>query len=274
MRLVANLSMLFSRTPFLGRFDDAAQAGFDRVEFWWPRSEFAAGLTEDQVVEAVQRAGVRVAMLNFDGGDLPAGDRGLAGDPVRAAEFRANVPRALSLAERLGCAKLNALAGKADSAADGASQRALLRESISFAADASAAMGVTVLVEPLNVHETPGYLLPDVETALELIDDVSRPNVKILFDAYHVARSGDDPVAAVRQAAGRIGHVQIADLPGRHEPGTGELDFAEIFRALDAVGYADDIGLEYAPTNPGSPVFAFRQGLGEVLDEIAARNGR
>jgi hydroxypyruvate isomerase len=267
MRLVANLSIIFARLPFLQRFAAASAAGFDLVEFWWPHAEFASGLTENQIVDAVRRAGARVEMLNFDGGDLPSGDRGLAGDPKRAAEFRANVPRALALASRLGCTKLNALAGTVVGAS-ASNQRDILRESVAFAADAAANTGATVLVEPLNIEETPGYLLPDVASALALIDHAGVASVRLQLDVYHVARGGDDPVAAIRRAAGRIGHVQIADVPGRHEPGTGNLDFAAIFRTLQAVGYGGNIGLEYVPTNPNAPDFAYRDPLRVVLDGI------
>ena len=265
MRLVANLSIIFSRMPFLDRFEAASRAGFDLVECWWPHAEFADGLREDAVVDAVARAGVSVVMLNFDGGDLPAGDRGLAGDPRRAAEFRANVPQALALAGRLGCAKLNALAGKAVPGVPLAEQMALLSESVAFAAREAAGSGAMVLVEPLNLPETPGYLLPDVTTALDLIGTIRHPNVKLQADVYHIARAGADPVAAIRQAAGQIGHVQLADLPGRHEPGTGDLPFREILDALHAVGYDGDIGLEYVPTNPEAPDFAYVAGFRQLL---------
>ncbi len=257
MRLVANVSIVFPQLPFLDRFAAASRAGFDLVECWWPHAELADGLREDAIVDAVTRAGVSVVMLNFDGGDLPAGDRGLAGDPGRAAEFRANVPRALALAGRLGCTKLNALAGKSVPGVAPADQWAVLCDSIAFAAREAAQVGATVLVEPLNLPETPGYLLPDVATALALIGAVPQSNVQLQFDVYHIARAGADPVAAVRQAAGHIGHVQVADVPGRHEPGTGTLPFDLILDALREAGYDGDVGLEYAPTNPAAPDFAY-----------------
>ena len=273
MRLVANISIIFSRIPFLDRFEAASRAGFDLVECWWPHAEFAEGLHEDAIVDAVARAGVSVVMLNFDGGNLPAGDRGLAGDPGRAAEFRANVPRALALAGRLGCTKLNALAGKSVPSVPLADQLALLSESVAFAADEAAVFGATVLVEPLNLPETPGYLLPDVAAALDLIGTVPHSNVQLQFDVYHVARAGADPVAAIRQAAGHIGHVQVADLPGRHEPGTGDLPFKQILDALREVGYGGDIGLEYVPTNPEAPDFSYASGLRELVVGSHAQRG-
>lgn len=271
MRLVANLSIVFSRMPFLERFDAAARAGFDLAELWWPRTDIAAGLTDDDIVRAAREAGVTVTMLNFDGGNLAAGERGLAGDPLRAGEFRENVPHALELAGRLGCHKLNALAGLAPAGSDPADQLDLLAESVSFAATESAATGATVLVEPLNLLDTPGYLLPTVDAALALIARIGKPNVKIQFDVFHVVRAGDDPLEAARRAAGHIGHVQIADVPGRHEPGTGELPFGALFDTLRGVGYDGDIGLEYVPTDPDSPDFAYLAGLRETLAGSALR---
>ncbi len=267
MRLAANLSILFPRLPFLRRFDAAARAGFDAVEFWWPSLEFAAGLEEEAVVDAAARANTSVVMLNFDGGNLPAGDRGLAGDPARVAAFRENVPRALALAERLGCRKLNALAGRASPDVPLERHRDLLAESIAFAADSAGASEATVLLEPLNLAETPGYLIADVPSALELIERVGRPNVSIQFDVYHVAMGGADPVAAIHLAADRIGHVQLADVPGRHEPGTGHLPFAEILTALRQAGYDDALGLEYVPTVPDAPDFTLLAWLRRLLSD-------
>lgn len=265
MRLAANLSILFPRLPFLERFDAAARAGFDAVEFWWPSREFAAGMDEEAVADAARRANTSVVMMNFDGGDLAAGDRGLAGDPARVDAFRENVPRALELAQRLGCRKLNALAGRATQAVPLERYQDLLAESIAFAAGRAAALGATVLLEPLNRIETPGYLIPDVPSALDLIQRVGHSNVRVQFDVYHVAMAGADPVGMIRRAAGRIGHVQLADMPGRHEPGTGHLPFADIVTALREAGYDDAVGLEYVPTRPEAPDFAFLTGLQTLL---------
>ena len=155
-----------------------------------------------------------------------------------------------------------------------ADQLDLLAESVSYAATTSAASGATVLVEPLNLLDTPGYLLPTVDAALALIARIGKPNVKIQFDVFHVVRAGDDPLEAARRAAGHIGHVQIADVPGRHEPGSGELPFDAIFDTLRGVGYDGDIGLEYVPTDPEAPDFAYLAGLRETLAGSALRKPR
>ena len=265
MRLAANLSILFPGLPFLERFDAAARAGFDAVEFWWPNRELDAGMAEEAVVAAARAANTSVVMMNFDGGDLEAGDRGLAADPARVEAFREHVPRALGLARRLGCRKLNALAGRATPDVPLERQQDLLAETIGFAAGRAAALGSTILLEPLNLVESPGYLIPDVLSALDLIERVGHPNVRVQVDVYHIGMAGADPVAMIRHAAGRIGHVQFADVPGRHEPGTGRLPFADIVTALREVGYDDTVALEYDPTLPEAPDFAFVAGLRRLL---------
>lgn len=257
MRLSANVSILFPNLPLIERFGAAARAGFDAVEFWWPNDELEAGITEDDIARAVLRAGMSVVMLNFDGGDLRAGDRGLAGDPAGADRFRENVPRALALADRLGCRSLNAPAAKAAPGVPVERCLETLVDSLSFAADRAALQGARVLLEPLNTVETPGYLVPDVPASLGLIERVDRPNVLVQLDVYHVAMAGAEVVAAIHLAAGRIGHVQLADVPGRHEPWTGGLAFDPIIRALAEVGYAGALGLEYIPTTPEAPDFGY-----------------
>ena len=266
MRLVANLSILFPRVPFLDRFDAAARAGFDEVEFWWPSADLAAGMSLGAIVNRARDAQLGVVMMNFDGGNMPAGDRGLAGDPDRAAAFRANVPVAIELAERLGCRKLNALAGKRSPDVAGERNRAVLARSVVYAADHAARAGMTVLLEPLNPTETPDYLLPDVATTLDLIEQVECPNVKLQFDVYHIAMGGADPAAMAHCARGRIGHVQLADVPGRHEPFTGQLAFVSILAAIRDAGYDDAVGLEYNPSAPEGPDFGFVAALRPLLE--------
>ena len=261
-RFAANLSMLFTPLPFLERFGAAAEAGFDAVEFWWPNQAFAGGVTADDIVARTHELKLGVVLLNFDAGDMPAGDRGLAGDPTRSQRFRDHVPAALDLARRLGCRKLNALAGNAVAGIDRSDQLALLVDNVGFAADAAARQSMTIMLEALNLADTPAYLLPSVDSVLSLIERVARPNVLFQLDTYHVARGGDDVLATIARARDRIGHVQFADYPGRHEPGTGQLPFKAILRDLAAAGYTDAVGLEFAPANPASPDFSFVAELG------------
>lgn len=243
MRFSANVSMLFREVPLLERFARAREAGFSAVELWWPSGE-----DPGEVERAVRDAGVRVIALNFDAGDLPGGDRGLLSDPARQARFRENVPVALDLAGRLGCRQLNALVGLRLAALAGDEQLALARENVAWAADRAAALGATVLVEALNVFENGPYLLQTTRQASEFAASVGRENVKLQYDAYHMQRMEGNLVATLREHIGRIAHVQIADSPGRGEPGTGEIHYPFVLRELEALGYRGYVGLEYRPS--------------------------
>jgi len=265
----ANISILFPAIAYMDRFDAAAHAGFGAIETWWPADPLAAGVSLDDIVSTAGRNRLETVLLNFPAGDMKAGDRGLAGDPVRGADFRANVPVAVDLARRLGCRKLNALAGNAISDGDRPAQLDLLVDSIAFAADAAAVAGMQVLLEALNPVETPRYLLHGTDAVLDIIERVGRPNVAFQLDVYHVAMAGEDPLESIRRAGPHIGHVQLADMPGRHEPGTGTLPFPAILEALDRAGYAGPVGLEFNPLDPAAPDFACVARLGGDLSRSA-----
>ncbi len=256
-RFAANVSILFPDLPFLRRFAAAREAGFGAVEFWWPPAASLDGLSLSQFAEHVRGTGLEVVLMNFDAGNMAAGDRGLASDLQRASLFRENVPVALELARSLGCRKLNALAGNAiaDQPRDRLFQ--VLIESVGFAADAAQEQGASIMLEALNPKDTPNYLLPRTVDVLEVIRRAARANVRYQLDVYHVAMAGDDPLRAIEAARGMIGHVQFADVPGRHEPGTGGLPFDAILAALPANGYDGPIGLEYVPSNPSARDFSF-----------------
>lgn len=273
-QFAANLSILFPTLPYVDRFRAAAEAGFRAVESWWPADALAEGVTVDDIVGQAETYSLEMVLLNFAAGDMKAGDRGLAGDPDRVEAFRANVPVAIDLARRLGCRKLNALAGNALSEADRPAQLGLLAESVAFAADAAARAGMSVMLEALNPRETPRYLLPGTDIVLELIERIGRPNVYLQLDIYHVAMAGEDPLETIRRAGPRIGHVQLADMPGRHEPGSGDLPFAAILNALEAAGYSDPIGLEFVPLDPAAPDFGCVRRLGGTLAAPGATGDR
>ncbi|WP_116110572.1 MULTISPECIES: hydroxypyruvate isomerase family protein [Amycolatopsis] len=246
-----NLSMLFTELPLLQRPAAAKAAGFDAVEFWWPFGTAAPGDAEvDRFVAAVRDAGVRLVGLNFAAGDLPGGDRGLVSWPARSAEFRENVPIAVGIAEQLGCRALNALYGNRVAGADPAEQDALAAQNLAVAAHAAARIGATVLVEP--VSGAPHYPLRRAADALAVIDRVTREsgagNLALLADLYHLTANGDDLGAVIAEHTGRIGHVQIADHPGRHQPGTGAIDLDAALGKLAAGGYTGHVGLEYQPS--------------------------
>ncbi|MBS1881822.1 MAG: TIM barrel protein [Actinobacteria bacterium] len=243
MRFSANLSMLFTEFPFAERFGRAAAAGFDAVELWWPGDADA-----ERVPDLAQAAGVDVVLLNFDAGDMPAGDRGLLSDRRREGDFRANVPVALEIAAAVGCRNLNALAGVAVEGVTRAEQIEFAQENARIAADAARDQGAEVVIEAVNTFENGDYLLPTAADAADFIAGVGRPNVRLLFDAYHTRRMGLPLEATLREVGDRVAHVQIADCPGRHEPGTGDTDFDAFFAALDEVGYAGPVGLEYKPS--------------------------
>ncbi len=243
MRFCVNVSILFKEAPFLERFGRAKEAGFSAVEFWWPLGEDL-----DEVGRVVKDSGLSVALFNFYAGDMPAGDRGLLSDPGRQDEFRENVPVALELAGRLGCGKLNALAGHEGPGMSREERLDLARENVGWAADRAAQHGVEVVVEALNTFENGPYLLYTTRDAVEFVESVGRENVKIQHDFYHMQRMEGNLVANLREHAGRIGHVQVADSPQRGEPGTGEIHYPYVFGALEEAGYDGYVGLEYNPT--------------------------
>ena len=243
MRFSANVSILFKEVPFLDRFGRAAEADFSSVEFWWP-SDGDPG----EVEKAVKDAGLTVALFNFDAGDMAAGDRGLAGDPERQQQFRENVPVALDLARSLGCKRMNALVGHEIAGMDRDEQLALARENVRFAAERARQAGVTVMVEAVNTFENGPYLLYTTEQAVEFVRSVGRENLKVQHDFYHMQRMEGNLVANLREHVGLIGHVQIADSPGRGEPGTGEIQYPFVLGELERLGYDGFVGLEYNPT--------------------------
>lgn len=244
-RFAANVSILFTERPFLERFEAAARAGFGAVELWWPDGEDL-----DAVAAAVRDAGVDVVLINFDGGDLAAGDRGLANDPAREARFLANVPEALGLAGAVGCTQLNALVGLALPGVPREEQLARARANVGQAASAAAQQGARVLVEAINTHDNGPYLVPRTRDAAAFVRAIGAPNVALQYDVFHMRRMGEDVTAALADHADMLAHVQIADVPGRGQPGTGEIDFGEIYAALDALGYEGHVGAEYRPTTP------------------------
>jgi hydroxypyruvate isomerase len=243
VKFCANVSILFKDAPFLERFERAAGAGFDAVEFWWP-----AGEALDEVEAAIKQANLQVALFNFDAGEMPKGDRGLLSDPDRADRFRENVPVALDLARRLGCERLNALVGLERSPAEREQQLKLAAENVAWAADQAAPHGIDITIEAVNTFENGPYLVPTTRAAAAFIDTVGRPNVRLQYDAYHMQRMEGNLVATITEHAVRIAHIQIADSPGRGEPGTGEINYPFVLDAIDAVGYDGWIGLEYNPT--------------------------
>ena len=257
-----NLSILFTELPLLERPAAAAAAGFGAVEFWWPFADAVpADADVDAFVHALRDAGVSLVALNFFAGDMPAGERGLVSWPQRRREFRDSVDVLVAIAERTGARRFNALYGQRLPGVDPAEQDALAAENLAYAARAVSSVDGVVLVETLARGENGAYPLCTVAEALAVVDRMCSEggvdNVALLYDTYHLARNGEDVVAVAAAQAERIGHVQVADAPGRHQPGTGELPFEEIFAALQRGGYDGWVGCEYKPLGPSAGSFGW-----------------
>lgn len=246
----ANCSIMFTERPLLDRPAAAKAAGLDAVEFWWPFADASPSDAEvDAFVRAVSDAGVSLIGLNFAAGDMPAGDRGLVSWLGRESEFRESVDIAVDIGRRLGTRAFNALYGNRDETATAEEQDTLAAENLAYAGAAVADLGAVVLVEP--VSGAPRYPLRTAAEVVEVIDRVQRwsgvSNLRLLADLYHLSVNGDEVGAAIERYADRIGHVQLADAPGRHEPGTGTLDLDGLLSAVAATGYRGWAALEYVP---------------------------
>ncbi|HZX06020.1 hydroxypyruvate isomerase family protein [Kribbella sp.] len=260
LRYTVNCSLLFTELPLLERPAAARRAGFSAVEFWWP---FVEAVPPDRQVEAfvtaVTDAGVRLTGLNFFAGDMPGGDRGLVSWPKRSGEFRDNLDVAVGIGERLGAQGFNALYGNRVEGSTAEEQDDLAVENLSLAAKAAARIGATVLVEP--VSGAARYPLKLAADALRVIDRVQAaydvPNVGLLADLYHLAVNGDDVDRVIAEHTDRVAHVQIADNPGRNEPGTGTLPLEHQLTALETNGYAGWVGLEYKPSTTTETSFGW-----------------
>ncbi|MBK7613657.1 MAG: hydroxypyruvate isomerase [Vitreoscilla sp.] len=241
-RFTANLSLLFADVPFLDRFERAARAGFEFVEFQfpyaWPAGEIRARLDAH---------GLRAVLHNLPAGDWAAGDRGLGCHPARVDEFRAGIPLAIGYARALGVQQLNLLAGKAPAGASEADLRQTFVANVRHAAAALATEGLYLLIEPINSFDIPGFWLNRSDQAINLLDEAGTANACLQYDIYHLQRMEGEVAGTLQRLLPRIGHIQFADNPGRHEPGTGELNFDFLFAHLDAIGYAGFVGAEYLP---------------------------
>ncbi len=242
MYLAANLSMLFHELPLTARLAAAAAAGFTVVEIQFP---YVAALHD--LVQAREQAGVEMGLINLPAGDLEAGDVGLTCLPGRQDEYRDAVAACLDYARALGVRRINSLSGRPPPDAARTAKQTLI-DNLRFASDRFAEIGATILVEPVNPTDVPGFIFNRLEPALEAVNTVDRENVRLLFDFYHMAQTEPSLTDAVRQAGSLIGHVQFADVPGRRQPGTGTVDFAGGLRALKDVGYRGCVAAEYRPT--------------------------
>ena len=263
LRFDVNCSILFTELPLLRRPAAAAAAGFGAVEVWWPVGDdpVPGDHEVDAFLAALGDAGVTLAGLNFAAGDLAQGHRGWLSLPDRSAAFRDNIQATVGIAGRAGCRVLNALYGNRVDGVPGAAQDELALENLVLATRAAAGAGATVVVEALNGYESPRYPLLSAAAAVTVVDRVRAAaglgNVAFLADLYHLGRMGEDLAAVLDTYADKIGHVQIADVPGRGAPGTGETDFGPLFAKLAGLGYPGPVGLEYKPADPADSSSSF-----------------
>lgn len=268
MRLEPNVSILFTELPLLERPAAAADLGFEAAELWWPFDEPDPGAAPiDALVRAFEDAGLQLACLNFFAGDLAAGERGALSVPRHRDALRANIDVAVELGRRLGCRTLNALYGNADAPSDDtAGRRALALENLALAVAAADSIGARVVIEPVNPVEFPAYGLPRMDDVVAFLDEAMAGagiEAWCSFDLYHAAMAGDDLERVIGSHAERIGHVQIADVPGRGAPGTGTIDFHRHLSLLHRRGYDGFVGLEYLAREDS------RQSLRRTLDALS-----
>ena len=241
-KFAANLTMLFTELPFMQRFEAAARAGFEAVEYLFPYP-----FAQEELAAALKANGLRQVLHNLPAGDWDAGERGIACHPDRVAEFREGVPRAIAYATALGCPQVNCLAGKLPAGVSEADARRTLVDNLRFAAEQLRGAGIRLLIEPINTFDIPGFLVNRTEQALGILDEVDSSNLLVQYDIYHAQRMEGELAGTLSKHLARIGHIQLADNPGRGEPGTGEINYGFVLNELDRLGYDGWVGCEYRP---------------------------
>ena len=257
IKLAANLTMLWNEIDFLDRFDAAAKAGFTGIEYLFPYA-----YPKDALAERLRRYGLKQVLHNLPAGDWAKGDRGNACDPARVGEFEDGVGKAIDYARALDCAQVNCLAGIAPPGVDAEKVRATFVSNLRFAADKLGAVGMRLLIEPINTFDIPRFYLSHTQQALELIAETGSPNVYLQYDIYHMQRMEGELANTIKGELAKIAHVQLADNPGRNEPGTGEINYRFLFGFLDSIGYDGWIGCEYKPKNSTDEGLGWRRSHG------------
>jgi hydroxypyruvate isomerase len=241
-KLNANLSMMFNEVEFTHRFAAAARAGFKGVEFLFPYA-----YDKQQLAEVAHGHKLQVVLFNMPPGDFEAGDRGLACDPTRTSEFQAGVGKAVDYALALGCKQLHCMAGLKPRGVNEEKMRETYLDNLRFAGRELAKHGLTLLIEAINTRDIPGFYLNTSRQAFDIMHYAAVPNLKFQYDIYHMQIMEGDLAPTIEKHLDRIGHMQLADTPGRHEPGTGEINYPFLFAHIDKVGYQGWIGCEYRP---------------------------
>jgi hydroxypyruvate isomerase len=241
-KLNANLSMMFNEVEFTNRFAAAARAGFRGVEFLFPYA-----YDKQQLAEVARGHKLQVVLFNMPPGDFEAGDRGLACDPGRSGEFQAGVGKAIDYALALGCKQLHCMAGLKPRGVSEDKMRETYLDNLRFAGRELAKHGLTLLIEAINTRDIPGFYLNTSRQALDIMHYAAVPNLKFQYDIYHMQIMEGDLAPTIEKHLDKIGHMQLADTPGRHEPGTGEINYPFLFAHIDKIGYQGWIGCEYRP---------------------------
>jgi hydroxypyruvate isomerase len=241
-KFAANLSMLFNEVPFLDRFDRAARAGFDSVEFLFPYAFSAADISA-----RLKSNRLKLVLHNLPAGDWDGGERGIACLPDRVDEFREGVGRAIEYATALGAPQLNCLAGKTPLGATDEMLRKTFVANLKYAAAELKKAGLKLLIEPINTYDIPGFYLNRTAQAISIMDEVGSENLFLQYDIYHAQRFEGELAATMAKQLARIAHIQIADNPGRNEPGSGEINYPFLLDHLERIGYSGYIGCEYKP---------------------------
>ena len=243
-KFAANLTMLFTEAPFLERFERASQSGFKAVEFLFPYPYPAAAIHQK-----LDQHGLKLVLHNLPAGDWDAGERGIACHPDRVEEFRLGVAKAIEYAKDLGVPQLNCLAGKAPSGIE----RKLLHDTfvsnLKYAAAELQKANLKLLIEPINTFDIPGFFLSTTQQALDIIGEVGADNLYVQYDIYHAQRMEGELSNTIEKNVSKIAHIQLADNPGRNEPGTGEINYSYLFKFLDRIAYSGWIGCEYKPAS-------------------------
>jgi hydroxypyruvate isomerase len=257
-RFAANLSMLYNDLEFPDRFAAAARDGFKAVEYLFPYAYPAR-----ELAPRLQANGLQQVLFNAPPGDWGAGERGLASLPGREAEFREGIAQAIEYAKALQCPRIHVMAGLVPQGADAATVRATYVANVRYAAEQAAPHGIQILLEPINGRDMPGFFLSRQDQAHALIAEIGAANVKVQMDLYHAQIAEGDLAMKIHQylPTGNVGHLQIAGVPGRHEPDVGEVNYTYLFQLLDSLGYDGWIGCEYRPARGAAP-HATSDGLG------------
>ncbi len=255
-KFAANLTMLFTELPFLQRFGAAAEAGFEAVEFLFPYA-FAV----EDIKRELDTNRLKLVLHNLPAGNWDGGERGIACLPDRVQEFRSGVATAIRYAQSLGVGQLNCLAGKVPAGVVGEVLRQTLVDNLRFAAAELRAAGLRLLIEPINTFDIPGFYLNRTQQAVEILDEIGADNLYVQYDIYHAQRMEGELGATLKKHLSRIGHIQLADNPGRNEPGTGEINYAWLFKHLDSIGYTAWVGCEYKPATTTTEGLGWRERL-------------